>query len=250
MRVGFLIAGAQKAGTTALHHFLAQHPEIGMSKVKELHWFDVDDHFGAARGVEAYHARFTPRPEIRIFGESTPAYMYVPSAAPRIAQYNPAMKLVLILRDPIDRAFSHYRMVRDVFGAEPLSFEAAVAAERGRLAFSDGRTSRGSTFRRHAYVARGLYAQQIERLRRDFAAEQMLLLRSEELRSDHATTLRRVHQFLGVSPEPIPEPVFIHSQGEQAVPREIRRQLLPLFEDDLMALEQLTGWDLRSWRSP
>ena len=76
MRVGFLVAGAQKAGTTALHHFLEQHPEIGMSEVKELHWFDVDANFGPTADLRSYHARFPVGPETRILGESTPAYMY------------------------------------------------------------------------------------------------------------------------------------------------------------------------------
>ena len=249
MRVGFLVAGAQKAGTTALHHFLEQHPEIGMSEVKELHWFDVDANFGPTADLRSYHARFPVGPETRIL-ESTPAYMYVPAAARRIQQYEPAMKLVLILRDPIERAFSHHRMVREVLGAEPLGFEAAVAAERGRLALAGDDTSRGSSFRRHAYLSRGRYAEQIERLLRYFPAEQLLLLRSEELRADHAGTLRRVHEFLGVSPEPIPAPAFVHTQGPRSVPSELRRRLLPWIEDDVLALEQLTGWDLRAWRSP
>ena len=85
---------------------------------------------------------------------------------------------------------------------------------------------------------------------RHFPAEQILLLRSEDLKTDHAATLRRVHEFLGVSPEPIPEPAFVHTQGEQTVSSELRRKLLPWFEDDVLALEQLTGWDLGAWRSP
>lgn len=250
MRVGFLVVGAQKAGTTALHEFLAAHPEIGMPSIKELHWFDDDANFGPGASERAYHARFPARPGIRIFGEVTPAYCWVPAAALRIQRYAPGMKLVMLLRDPIERAFSHYRMVRDVFGAEPLSFEAAVAAERGRLALAGGDTSRGSAFRRHAYVARGRYAAQLARLRQRFPAEQILPLRTEELQQHHDRTLRTLHEFLGVSPEPIPPARVVYSQGTEALPPGTRARLLPWFEDDIFELERMTGWDLSAWREP
>jgi hypothetical protein len=250
MRVGFLVVGAQKAGTTALHEFLSVHPEIGMPATKELHWFDDDANFGPGASERGYHARFPARSGLRILGEATPAYAYVPAAVPRIHRYCPAMKLVLILRDPIERAFSHYRMVRDVFHAEPLPFEAAVAAERGRLALSGGDTSRGSAFRRHAYVARGCYAAQLARLLQWFPAEQILLLRCEELQAHHVRTLRAIHEFLGVSPEPIPPPRFVYSQGAEPLPPGARERLLPLVLDDVLELERMTGWDLSAWREP
>lgn len=250
MRVGFLVVGAQKAGTTALHEFLAAHPEIGMPEIKEPHWFDDDANFGPGASERTYHARFPTRPGIRIFGEATPAYCHVPAAAARIQRYAPGMKLVMLVRDPIERAFSHYRMVRDVFRAEPLPFEAAVAAERGRLALAGGDTSRGSPFRRHAYVARGRYAEQLARLRRSFPAEQILLLRTEELQQHHDRTLRTLHEFLGVSPEPIPPARVVYSQGAEPLPPGTRARLLPWFEDDIVELERMTGWDLSAWRQP
>src|SRR5688500_16151686 len=98
-RIDFIVAGVQKAGTTALYDYLSEDPAIGLSRVKEVHFFDDESRNWAAADYGPYHAQFDwERPAIR--GEATPIYAYWPDALERIARYNPAMRLVLLLRDP------------------------------------------------------------------------------------------------------------------------------------------------------
>src|SRR5580765_8161584 len=113
-KVGFVIAGTQKGGTTALASYLYEHPEICVAGAKEVHFFDTDSLFraGTVPDYAAYHARFHPAGRERILGDATPIYMYWEPAPQRIWQYNPAMKLIVILRDPAARAFSHWNMQR------------------------------------------------------------------------------------------------------------------------------------------
>jgi hypothetical protein len=116
-RISFVVAGAQKSGTQALDRYLRTHPELclpplmptmGRQLTGELHFFDTDANFATGSpDYAAYRARFDPRPPQRLLGEVTPGYMYWPAAAARIARYNPEMKLILVLRNPITRAFSH-----------------------------------------------------------------------------------------------------------------------------------------------
>ena len=131
-RVSFVVAGAQKGGTWALHTYLREHPELCLPREKELHFFDADRFF-AAEPVDyaPYHALFDPRPPQRLLGEVTPAYMYWPAAGERMARYNPAMRIIMVLRNPITRAFSHWNMARQK-RREPLSFRDALRAEAER----------------------------------------------------------------------------------------------------------------------
>src|SRR5687768_5412221 len=110
MRLNFLVMGAQKSGTTALAYFLMQHPEIYMPPDKEVHFFDNDRLFRGRSAVDyrAYHNALNVPPGARMVGEATPIYMYWKPAPKRIKQYNPVTKMIFILRNPIDRAYSHY----------------------------------------------------------------------------------------------------------------------------------------------
>jgi hypothetical protein len=121
-----------KGGTTALSAFLDRHPEIRMAAGKEAHFFDTDGHFAAGRRPDyaAYHAAFAPGPATRLLGDATPAYLYWEPAPGRIAAYNPRMKWVLLLRQPVERAYSHWNMLRQT-GEEVLPFVEAVAREPG-----------------------------------------------------------------------------------------------------------------------
>src|ERR1700761_3269521 len=108
-RVSFLVAGVQKGGTTALFDYLGDEPGLSLAREKELHFFDDESQDWAAPNTAAYHAAFAPfdgRPR----GEATPIYVYWPNSLARIRAYNPAMKLIVVLRDPVQRAWSHWRM--------------------------------------------------------------------------------------------------------------------------------------------
>lgn len=158
-KAGFLICGTQKGGTSALDHYLRAHPEIGMAREKEVHYFDNDSHFlNAAPDYAAYHAAFSPAPSHKILGEATPIYMYWHEAPRRIQEYNPEIKLIVLLRNPVQRAFSHWNMER-ARNLETLSFQDAIQNETGRC-----RTALPGQHRIFSYVDRGFYMAQLRRL--------------------------------------------------------------------------------------
>jgi hypothetical protein len=242
-RVGFVVGGVMKGGTTALSAFLDGHPEVRIATGKEAHFFDTDEFFPGCRrpDYDRYHAQFAPGPDTRLLGDATPMYIYWDPVPARVATYNPAMKWILLLRHPAERAYSHWNMLHQG-GEEPLSFAEALAREPERLATLP---NRGRPF---SYLDRGYYARQLRRLFAVVPRRQMLVLRSEELRRDHHATLRRVFEFLGVDRGVRIEPVTVHARPyEEPLSADLRRTLTAHFADDLRDLERLLGWDLSDW---
>ena len=150
MRVDFVIGGTQKGGTSALDSFLRQHPEICMPTTrKELHFFDREEE---NRDYKKYHANFKPKPQHRVIGEASPIYMYWETAPDRIWKYNPKMKWILALRNPVERAFSAWNM-ETKRGKEKLPFAEAIEKEPERC-----REALPLQHRVYSYVDRGFYA--------------------------------------------------------------------------------------------
>lgn len=229
-KVAFMVAGVQKGGTTALFDYLKLHPDLAMAPEKEVHFFDDETVDWAAPAYDAYHARF-PRPDGRLRGEATPIYIYWPNSLERIRAYNPAMKLILLFRDPVERAWSHWRMERSR-GVEPLSFSDAIRQGRTRV---DDPTAPGH-HRVHSYVERGFYGAQLRRVFSIFPRQQVFLGASRALRADPALLLRNVCDFLGVAHFAHVEPIVSHvgkSEGEfEMMSADDRLYLRKIFEDD------------------
>jgi len=199
-RVGFLIAGVQKAGTTALFDYLAEIPGLELPAVKEAHFFDDEEGVDwAAPDYAPYHGLFGDPG--RLWGEATPIYLYWPNALERIRAYNPAMRLILLFRDPVERAWSHWKMDYSR-KLDPLPFALAIREGRQRLFDAEP----WGFHRNFSYVERGFYGEQMERLFAIFPREQVLALRAEDLRADPAATLAQVRRFLGLAPGPAPTP--------------------------------------------
>ena len=204
-RLGFVVAGAQKAGTTALAQFLAAHPQIGVSSLKEVHLFDAPDYSPewTPREIdERYRAHFAHADFDRgvadlVLGEATPVYLFLPEVAAQLKRYNPELKVIVLLRDPAQRAVSHYHMER-ARGAERLPLWLALLAEPLRLRRCPNARAVDSATRVHSYRRRGLYSVQLRNLYAGFARRQVLLVRSESLADSHDATLRRIFAFLGV----------------------------------------------------
>lgn len=200
-RVGFLVAGAQKAGTTALFDYLSEIPALELPPVKEAHFFDDEEKVDwAAPDYAPYHALFED-PE-RIWGEATPIYLYWPNALERIRAYNPAMKLILLFRDPVERAWSHWKM-EYARGAETEPFGWCIREGRARMADA---TPYAGFHRVYSYVERGFYGRQLARALDLFPRDQLLLLRSDDLRRDPDATIGAISAFLGIAPPPGPIP--------------------------------------------
>lgn len=193
----FLIIGTQKGGTTSLYHDLTQHPDIKSAAVKEVHFFDEQYHFG----YDWYKKNFpSDLPEGTITGEASPYYMFHPQTPGRVREWLPDVKLIVLLRNPIHRAYSHYQMmVRR--GLEPMSFAEALQAERSRVEEEYDRMCRDPRYLSqncsiYSYLKRGLYAEQLERWYRYFSKDQILVMSSEALFRDPAESYRKVLAFL------------------------------------------------------
>ena len=240
MLVNFVIGGTQKGGTSALDSFLRQHPEICMPTTrKELHFFDREEE---NRDYKEYHANFEPKTKQRVIGEASPIYMYWETAPYRIWKYNPKMKWILTLRNPVERAFSAWNM-EIKRGKEKLSFADAIEQEADRC-----REALPLQHRVYSYADRGFYAHQVRRLFNIFGRENILVLLSEELRNDHAKTLRQVFEFLGVDSSFVPPEASVFEQEySNKIDDQVRLRLNETFKDDITELEKLIARDLSAW---
>src|ERR1700730_1891318 len=240
MRVDFVIGGTQKGGTSALDSFLRQHPEICMPATKkELHFFDREED---DRDYKKYHANFQPKPEHRVIGEASPIYMYWETAPYRIWSYNPKMKWILALRNPVERAFSAWNM-ETKRGTEKLSFKEAIEKEPERC-----REALPLQHRVYSYIDRGFYAHQVRRLFNIFGKNNCLVLLNEDLRTDHLATLRKVFQFLNVDRSLAPAQTSVFEQDyDHTLDPELHARLIDIFYFDIKELEHLLKCDLSAW---
>lgn len=242
-QVDFLIAGTQKGGTTALDLYLRAHPELCMANRKEVHFFDRDELFnGDTVDYSIYHSSFSPTASQRLLGEATPIYLYWHSAPRRIWEYNPQMKIIAILRNPIERAYSHWNMERDR-NQDSLPFWEAIQRERERC-----REALPRQHRVYSYIDRGFYTEQLRRLWVYCPPEQTLILRHETLRERPQSVLDSICDFLGVSRLQVTEPIHAHSRPYAATMTERETAYLRwIFEYDIRALERMLGWDCGAW---
>lgn len=244
MQVNFLVIGAQKAGTTTLHHYLSQHPQLHLPKVKELHFFDNDILY-AKNPIDynIYHKHFDLNLKVKLRGEVTPIYMYWEPCAKRMHSYNPNLKLIMILRNPIERAFSHWNMEMNR-GAEKLSFFEALKCEEA------ANKKYLSQDRVRSYLDRGFYSKQIERLYKYFPKKNVLILKSEDLNSSYIATLNKVAQFLGVKSfsSSIKHNLIHVGDYKQSIDKKSYTYLKHAYLQELINLESLLGWNLTHWR--
>jgi hypothetical protein len=265
MLPSFLIIGAQRAGTTALFYYLRIHPEIAPPRradtdvdwPKEIHFFD--ERFD--KGIEWYRSFFplAVRQQLArkrggdlITGEGTPSYLFYPHVPERVAATLPDVRLIAMLRDPVERAYSHYQLMART-GREKLSFEDALAAEEERLAGEKEQLAtdpdrRAPHHRHRSYVARGLYAEQLERWLAHFPREQLLVLRAEDFRTRPAEIYAEVLAFLGIRAWN-PRKFVPRNIGTYApIDPRTRAQLEERFADSNARLAQVLGMDF-NWAS-
>lgn len=243
-KANFIIIGVQKSGTTALDTYLRyQNPKICMADYKELHYFD-NDLFDHHPDYNDYHCLFSPKKSQQLIGEVTPIYLYWHHALKRIYDYNPQCKLIVLLRNPIERAYSHWNMSYDK-QKETLSFLEALKAEPTRT------EKQTQQLREHSYIDRGLYVKQLQNLWQHFPKTQTLILKSEHLQHQPQQTLDDICHFLGVdcikNLSPIKANVRQYSKSMSA---EERQYLLDIFTPEIKQLETLLNWDCSHWLRP
>jgi len=214
-RPTFFLLGASKAGTTSLHYYLAQHPDILMSDPKEPAFFRLEYERGADWYWKTYFRRYQGQ---RAAGDGAPQHLHLPFVAPRIAATAPAARLLVLCRDPVERAVSAWRHNRRL-GVEPLPFAEAVEKNLRRLERGETFESEESAGRYQALAARegnaglqrafgfyvepGHYAEHIERYRKLLGAERLLILFFDDLVADPAGTTARAVAFLGLPAHPL-----------------------------------------------
>jgi hypothetical protein len=191
--VDFLVIGAQKSGTTSLFKYIQQHPELYLPPQKEVNFFANEERFN--RGAEWYIENyFSNADEQKLWGEVSPHYMGYKRAAARIHAAFPDIKLIAILRNPIDRAYSHYRMsVRRGMESRPFG---EVIVDRKNIPLSLPETEAGDDS--HYLLSFSLYGRTLENYLRYFDNEQILVLFQEDLLDDPGETMERSFSFLRV----------------------------------------------------
>lgn len=197
----YVIIGVQKAGTTTLQEQLCQHSMIFPPRAKELHFFDEN----WENGERWYRANFPAFKKDSVVGEATPFYAFHPLVPERMAKVVPDVKVILMVRDPVLRAFSHYNMsVRK--GSEQRKFREAVLDELdkgvdGKLKKNDKEGNKKQ--KRHSYIARGRYAEQLKRWLKHFGRDQILVVALEDVSENPESELARIFAFLNLPSEKV-----------------------------------------------
>ncbi len=252
----FLIIGTMRGGTTSLYHYLLAHPHIAPATTKEIHFFDWNFH----RGIAWYRAQFpllmqrdvgeTIGKQGVITFESSPYYLFHPHAPARAALVVPKTKLIVLLRNPVDRAYSHYYF-QVARGKETLSFEEALAQEETRTRDEGQRLAADPHYKsynhqRYTYLARGIYADQLQRWMNYFPKEQFLIIKSEDFYATPDRKLQEIFLFLGlpeVAPVQQEYKQFGRSTYQAKMEPEMRKRLLTYFEPYNERLSTLLGRD-------
>ncbi|WP_162176464.1 sulfotransferase [Synechococcus sp. KORDI-100] len=261
--MNFVICGAQKSGTSAFHSYLGCHPEISIAETKELHLFDNETRDWSDQGInkidnEIEHF-FIPSKQTKVMGEATPVSLWWKPAIERIWKYNPEMRLIAILRNPITRAYANWRMER-LRGREtdelPLSLAQEEIRCRGALPLQD---------RVKSYLSRGFYTEQLRRAWQFFPRDQMLIIKQDDLIDQPETVLNKTYKFLGVSPQKILQKLHIPSwraeishAGKKAglenliphtAPVATLNSLKDVYREEIEAIEKMLDWDCKDWLS-
>ena len=288
-RANFLLIGAEKAGCTSVHHYLAQHPEVFLSRKQGANFFscgdmDLSGRFGYEPStytltLEAYQRLFWPVRQEAAIGEASPSYLCHRRAAERIRDYLPAVRLIALLRQPAERAYSHFLFNRKQILEELEDFRDALAAE-------DERVARGWHYRYH-YRRNGFYYEQLSHYYALFPRHQLLVLLYDDLVADSATVLRQMFQFLEVDDSFQPDtslhynvsgaprnraiawglrtlrplrrfteerlpPKLVAKVGRMLLERsppkpDVLRELTERYREDILKTQELVGRDLQRW---
>jgi len=254
----FLIIGTKRGGTTSLWNYLIQHPLVPRLfpawNTKATHYFEENwrrgeawyrSHFPTVRQRAALESRFGG--PVRV-GEAAPLYMFHPLAAQRVAALMPSVRLVVLLRDPVERAYSHWKE-RRTHGVEPLDFAAALAAEEARTAGERDRLIvepeyHSQRYDWYSYRARGRYLEHLEPWLERFDRSRFLFLPSEDLYRDARAAYRRTLEFLGLPPFDLPDFRVYNDRRSAPLEPTLRAELTAYYRPFNEALRGRLGVDL------
>lgn len=255
----FLVVGAKRGGTTSFWNYLISHPSVvpmvpAAENLKSPHYFYW--HYG--RGERWYRSHFATERRRRrlerrcgqptVTGEASPYYLYDPRVPERVAATLPDVQILVLLRDPVARAYSHYWERVDQ-GVEPLSFRAALAAEPGRVAGELERMHRDPFYysRAHdwySYRDRGWYLPQLQRWFAVLPREQILILRSQDFYADPQAALDRSTGWLGLPPAALRTERRHNHRPAPRMEGDLRAELTEFYRRPNGELEEFLGMDL------
>lgn len=233
MTPSFIIIGTARGGTTSLFNYLSLHPQIEMPVKKEIAFFCT--HF--RKGLSWYKSHFPVKKDNSIItGEASPYYLSQPKAAERLKSMFPDVKIIVLLRNPIERAFSSYKNIKKLGLETSASFEEAVSLEEERTngeleKIISGKLSYSQRHQHYSYLGRSIYHQELERWFSEFPVNQFHIINSETFYADPSATYSETIRFLGL-PEHDPGPLHPFNEsirGEQISP-EFREKLAVFFE--------------------
>ncbi|CAK8723034.1 hypothetical protein GMJAKD_12260 [Candidatus Electrothrix aarhusensis] len=244
----FLIIGAQKAGTTVLHSYISCHPDITRPVNKEAHFFDIDENYN--RGYKLYYKNFSLPIWMKahqITFEATPDYLHDVLVPSRIHKYNPNIKMIIVLRDPVKRAYSAWNMHHNLFPNHPKHYW--LADDRSfEQAVEDDKYFRLDERDPKQHVNRGKYVEQLENYFKFFSKDQILILDNEELNENLEKTLAKVYDFLGIKEVKlrdlnIEKNIFWDNKGfySKAIGADLEKMLYAFYRPYDERLEELLG---------
>lgn len=235
----FIIIGVGRCGTTSLYNYLIEHPKILPPTVKEIGFYDLN----FARGINWYKSHFPSiitkgyvKKNNFITGEATPSYIYNPYAPKRIGDTIPNVKLIILLRNPVERAYSHYsQSVR--LGREKLSFNVAIKNQLEEKKFFEKMNLTGDEknydriYHQNSYISMGIYINELKPWINYFRKEQILILKSEDLYEKPSTILNKTLEFLGLSKYKLKEFKKYNYLGSKSkMEPEIKKLLIHFFK--------------------
>ena len=239
--------GVQKGGTSSLFAHFLDHPQLHAPRRKEIHFFDDETQNWPRPRYADLHDWFDEPACNRLRFDTTPIYCFWQPSVSRLKSYNPKAKIICVFRDPIERAWSHWKMEfsRD---AETLKFAEAIREGRNRL---DRLQLLKECNRVYSYVERGFYGSQVQSLQQEFPREQLLFLRSQDLKHSHTTTLKQISEFLGIETFPDTGPKREHEAAQISYPSvltvEDQLYLCRIFAPELEKFKRLTNIDTSEW---
>jgi len=242
-KVNLMVCGAQKAGTSSLHAYLSKHPKVFMSEKKELHFFDNEEVFSSMPvNTNNYHKNFNFTDNYKFYGESTPIYFYWNQSPHRIFLYNPDVKIIILLRNPIERAFSHWKMEFRRKN-DTLNFTEAIKNENTRI-----KINLPFQHKVYSYIDRGFYFEQIRRFKFYFKIENILFIKSESFFSNTQNEMNRIFDFLDL--DRINFNSFKkHNAGDELslIQPNDKDYLRDIFYFDIKNVERDLNWDCSDW---
>ena len=246
-KLDFIIIGAQKAGTSALDQYLRQHPKIEMAARKELHFFDNDTLFRKDKMDYSIIGNAFPKFKKKkyIYGESTPSYIYWNFAIQRIKNYNPKIKLIAVLRNPTERAFSHWNMEASR-NLENRSFKECIDEEIRLI-----KRGEKEQHKVKSYVERGLYSNQIEEIYSHFSRNQIFFVKYENFLENQKSVIQEVFTFLDLNSniEEFNPVVSNKIPYSRIMEEEEKNILLSFFRNEIIEVEKLLNWNCNDWKN-